>query len=580
MKHTNRLLAILLTMALTLVLALPVSFATPAEQVLKIMDMSDTHYILESMIKDSNDYRQAVNMDQKVFNESEAVLDKQLDKVREFRPDILLLNGDLTKDGEYKGHVGLAKKLSRLKKDVPGLRVYLVNGNHDINNSNAQEFNTKSGKAVPAKKTTPQDFRKIYDEITWQDETVKETYGLSYVARPAKGFTLIALDSNCYTADTNSDGKNEHETRGAIPDDVLQWALKQTKKAVKRGDTVIGMMHHGVVAHFTQQPTILGDFLVDDYQNVSTKLADAGMHYVFTGHFHSQDVSVMRTEKGNILYDIETGSSITYPCPMRTVKITRTNIGSADTDNKAKERLYGTTIQNLSISHRDPQTGAWKDIPDMTAYSKEKGFSTDVLVTVLQTRLKETLGSNYTPEIDRVIDTLIRDLANTPTTMDGKHTLMETVNYAHKTHLAGLDDGQDPAWFREVRQNVSEGKFLAAFTDTLCKDLAVLTGQGVNKLTKTDLIKGPAVDLLYHGLFGAAHVSYYTAPQLARDLNEFLALTLDSLTIDKNYPNDLTFTITNGNVLKPGKANWSSIANGIPETNIVQKLIFALLGNG
>ena len=121
---------------------------------------------------------------------------------------------------------------------------------------------------------------------------------LSYVARPKKGYTIIVIDSNCYTSDNTSNGEPVCEVRGNIPTDLLKWAQKQARAARKRGDTVIGMMHHGVVSHFTQEATILGHFLVDDFRNVSTKLADAGMHYVFTGHQHSQDVALMRTEKG------------------------------------------------------------------------------------------------------------------------------------------------------------------------------------------------------------------------------------------------------------------------------------------
>lgn len=585
-KQWKMLLAVLLTMALTLALALPMSFAADTKSGksslsdLRVISMSDTHMIPETMIKGTADYQHALNRDQKVFNESEAVVDAQLQKVRQTEPDILLLSGDLSKDGEYRSHQALAKKLRQLKKDMPKLKVYVINGNHDINNSDGKEFNTPDGKAVPAKKTTPQDFRKIYDDITWQDKTVKETYGLSYVARPAKGFTLIVLDSNCYTADTTSDGANEHETRGAIQDDVLQWALKQTKRAVKRGDTVIGMMHHGIVAHFTQQPTIMGDFLVDDYQTVSAKLADAGMHYVFTGHYHSQDVSVMTTEAGNTIYDIETGSSITYPCPMRAVQFIRDSSGSAETDNAVKERVKGTTIQNLSIAHTDPQTGAFADIPDMTAFSKTKGFRADVITTILKEALGEALGSSYPKALDTAIDKLIPDLMNMPVTDDGKHCLIEAVNYAHQKHLAGLDHGSDPAWFKEARQNVKDGRILAAIADTLSKDLAVLVGDGVNRLTDTQLIQGPAVDVLYHGLFGAAHVSYVTVPKLAKDFNQFLLKTMDSLTKDKNFPTDVDFVITDANKVRPGAEDWSSIANGIPSTNIVQLLIGALLGNG
>ncbi len=570
MKHVRKLLAVLLTMVLTLVLALPMSFAEEEpsrENDLRVMVMSDMHTIPESMIKGTEDYQHAIDLDQKVFNESEAILDAQLQQVKFSKPDVLLLNGDVTKDGEYAAHKALAAKLKQLKKDVPGLKVYITPGNHDINNPAAKNFNTESGKAVKAKRTTQKDFLAIYKNVTWNDKTVTATYtppegaeagATSYVARPKKGFTIIVIDSNCYSADNTSDGEELCEVRGNIPADLLK------------------MMHHGVISHFTQEATILGHFLVDDFQNVSTKLADAGMHYVFTGHQHSQDVAVMRTEKGNQLYDIETGSSITYPCPMRAVWFLRE--GSAKTDNGWKETVKGSTIKNLPIAHTDPQTGEYVAIDDMTAYAKTKGLSPAVISAVLKDKLYWSLP-NYPKELDTVIDKLIPDLCNIPVTEDGKHSLMDIVNYANQSHQGGTDNGQDPAWVKEAKKNVAENKFVAALTDTLCKDLAVLTGQGVNKLTKTELVKGPAIDLLYHGLFGAAHVSYYTVPQIARDLDEFLVKTLESMTNDKNYPNDNAFTLTGANVVKEGQPDWSSLDNRVSETNIVQKLVAALLGN-
>ena len=591
MKHMKKLLAVLLTMALTLILALPVSFAeeetsTSRENDLRVMVMSDMHTIPEAMIKGTADYQHAVDLDQKVFNESEAILDAQLQQVRFSKPDILLLNGDLTKDGEYAAHKSLATKLKQLKKDVPGLKVYVTPGNHDINNPAAKNFNTESGKAVKAKRTTQKDFLAIYKNVTWNDKTVTATYtppegaqagATSYVARPKKGFTIIVIDSNCYTSDNTSDGEQLCEVRGNIPEDLLKWTQKQARAARKRGDTVIGMMHHGVISHFTQEATILGHFLVDDFRNVSTKLADAGMHYVFTGHQHSQDVAVMRTEKGNQLYDIETGSSITYPCPMRAVWFLRE--GSAKTDNGWKETVKGATIKNLPIAHTDPQTGEYVAIDDMTAYAKNRGLSAEVIKAVLKDRLYWSLPS-YPEELDTVIDKLIPDLTSIPVAEDGKYTLMDLVNYANQSHQGGTDNGKDPAWYKEARAYVKEGKFLAALTDVLCRDLAVLTGQGVNKLTKTDLVQGPAVDLLYHSLFGAAHVSYYTVPKIAKDLNEFLVKTLDSMTKDKNYAADNDFSITGANKVVEGQADWSSLNHGVSEANIVQMLIAALLGNG
>lgn len=67
---------------------------------------------------------------------------KSLSKSARTSPDILLVSGDLTKDGEQECHAALAKQLQQLQQDVPGLKIYVINGNHDIRNYNAKNFNT------------------------------------------------------------------------------------------------------------------------------------------------------------------------------------------------------------------------------------------------------------------------------------------------------------------------------------------------------------------------------------------------------------------------------------------------------
>lgn len=69
--------------------------------------------------------------------------------VKKDDPDVLLISGDLTKDGEREGHEALAGILERFEEET-GAQVYITPGNHDLNNSNAMNFNTDSGEAVPA----------------------------------------------------------------------------------------------------------------------------------------------------------------------------------------------------------------------------------------------------------------------------------------------------------------------------------------------------------------------------------------------------------------------------------------------
>ena len=174
---------------------------------LKIAVMSDTHYLSPSMIKDTQDYTDALNSDRKILTESSYVNLELLDAVREDKPDVLLVSGDLTKDGEQECHAALAKQLQQLQQDIPGLKIYVINGNHDIRNYNAKNFNTPDGKAVPATRTHPEDFKRIYDFI-YSDPTVIATFtpaagneagGLSYVARPVEGLTIIAMDTCRYS---------------------------------------------------------------------------------------------------------------------------------------------------------------------------------------------------------------------------------------------------------------------------------------------------------------------------------------------------------------------------------------------
>ncbi len=355
---------------------------------LKIAVLSDTHYLSPTMIKDTQDYTDHLNSDRKMFTESSAILEEMLDTIQEDKPDVLMISGDLTKDGEKEGHEAMAAQLEQLKEEVPGLDVYVVPGNHDVRNSNAMNFNTPDGVAVPAGRTEPEDFKEIYGDAVYNDDSVIATYtppegkeagGLSYVARPKEGFTVIAIDSARYSADNTDSGKDEHETSGAISADLEQWVLSQITAAKQRGDTVMGLQHHGVIAHFGMEPDILPMYLVNDYQRLSTEFADAGMQYIFTGHMHANDISSMTTEAGNTLYDIETGSVVTYPSPMRFVTLNRDYDEGTVTETMSVETKTGLG----PITFQNPVTSQQQTIEDVTEYGRQHGFSNQMLTTTV-----------------------------------------------------------------------------------------------------------------------------------------------------------------------------------------------------
>lgn len=528
MHNGSRLLSLLLAVVLVFTLTVPALAAEkPQDMNLRIAVMSDLHYLSPDMIADTEDFEHAFNSDRKLLKESSSVLREMLERVRADKPDILLVSGDLTKDGEQECHVALAKQLQQLQQDVPGLKIYVINGNHDIRNYNAKNFNTADGKAVPATRTEPEDFKQIYDFV-YSDPTVLATFtpaegnkagGLSYVARPVEGLTVIAMDTCRYSSDNTSNGDDEHETSGAISADLEKWVIEQTAAAKARGDLVIGLEHHGLVPHFDVQPTILPMYLVNGYERIAQEYADAGMSVVFTGHMHAVDIAAMTTKAGNTFYDIETGSALTYPCPVRFVDLRRSTVGG-----ETNTYMSVSTKTHIGpINYTDPATGVAYVIDDLTEYAREFGFTTAMLKTVAGDFVKSFFGKylpNDTWPVTKIvanIDKIIDDVAAVP--IAEGNNLLDFANWIYRCNLAGEDDGNYPAWVQSGIDQLKSGALLDQVLDIVAKDAF---GRGSVLFTK------------FQGLF---------TKYLKSQLNDLLVKIVVSMSVDNNCPDDNDKTI-------------------------------------
>ena len=278
--------------------------------------LSDVHlYDAEELGSTGTAFNQYLASDRKLLNESEAILDAALKKVAGSGAQYLLIPGDLTKDGEKINHKLLAEKLAALE-ETTGIEVFVINGNHDISNAHAVRFNGDTTEKVDTVDT--EEFQDIYEDFGYGQAVAQDPNSLSYAVDLGEDYRLIVMDACIY----NNDKANPNqETGGEFGNDTLNWVLAQIKAAVKAGRRPIGMMHHGLVPHTGMQPTMFSEYLVKDYETVANTLADAGMNLVFTGHFHSQDTSSIKTDKGNVLDDVETGSLVTSPCPIRYVRL-------------------------------------------------------------------------------------------------------------------------------------------------------------------------------------------------------------------------------------------------------------------
>ena len=359
-----------------------------------------------------------------MLEESGSIADAALKMVREDNPDILLVSGDLTKDGEYQGHQDLAAKFQALEDDTD-TEVFVINGNHDIYNY-VDACTFQNGYKESAQTTTPDEFKKIYANFGYNGDFEAQYFtnpafseqagGLSYAVDLGR-FTIVAIDSGMYSPDAGTGyDTNEHITAGRVDEDLLPWVTERIEEADAEGDTVIGLMHHGLVPHFEGEEDILSEYVVEDWQNTATAFADAGMRYIFTGHMHANDIAEYTTVSGNHITDLETGSLSSWRSPMRAVTITK---GEAlnDGTNRTHETFTVSSRGVTSIDFAD-HTGATTHIDDFLTYTQQKlypetlfnnmanGMLRPILQEIGEQGLRPWLAENL-PDVD--IDALVLD---------------------------------------------------------------------------------------------------------------------------------------------------------------------------
>jgi len=274
---------------------------------------SDLHYFSPSLMSDTSTaaFKQYLLLDRKMIVQSPALLHSFLDSVRARKPKMLLLTGDLTKDGEKQSHQEMADSLATLRK--LGIQVYVIPGNHDVANPESRSY-TGAG-AVSAANVTSAEFASIYHDCGFDQAIARDSASLSYVAEPVPGLWLFAMDPTRWR--DNKAGGTETVGGRFLPQTVA-WLKTQLDLAKNNGKVPVGAMHHGILEHFAGQASnpISSDYVVAGFDTLGPLFAGKGMHVVFTGHFHANDIASKAFSTGS-LTDIETGSLVTSPSPFR-----------------------------------------------------------------------------------------------------------------------------------------------------------------------------------------------------------------------------------------------------------------------
>lgn len=320
---------------------------------LKIGVITDVHYFAPaSMGSNMASFIEFSKLNNSSTYACEALLNNALATFKEQASrgeiDFVLVPGDLTRNGERAGHLALAAKFREFEKET-GIPVYVINGNHDINNPRASKYD--GTKFVDDTQTGPEDFREIYYEFGY-DEALS-TYtppegtkagALSYTANLGDKYRLIAIDAALYSADATDSGEDVQETAGAFQEGVLKWVVEECEKATKEGRIIIGMNHFNVVPHFETEADLFEAFVLRDWERICDTLADAGMHYMFSGHLHSHDVAEYVNDNGEKITDIATGSLLNFPNVFRNV-----NFSAKDLNNVTCEYISHDVDESMPV---------------------------------------------------------------------------------------------------------------------------------------------------------------------------------------------------------------------------------------
>jgi 3',5'-cyclic AMP phosphodiesterase CpdA len=298
----------------------------------------------------------------KLLSDSEEIFGSALERILAEKPDFILISGDLTKDGERQSHEKLARLLGRVADS--GIKVFVLPGNHDIDNPKAVRV-LPSGKTERVPSVDPAEFASIYGRFGYEGAVSRDPASLSYVAEPVSGLWLVALDSAKYEENI---ARGTPESSGAVRAPTRVWLKARLEEARSLGKTVIVSEHHPLMEHFDTMKAVFSKYVVDDNWSLARLLAAYDVRVAFSGHFHANSAVMRRFQsdedgmslKGKALYDIETGSLVTWPSPYRIVALGKD--GSIQVRSGRVEQLpsYAAEGRNFGVESREWVFGALK----------------------------------------------------------------------------------------------------------------------------------------------------------------------------------------------------------------------------
>lgn len=254
----------------------------------KIIVATDTHY-LSSRLNDGGEAFTAMlhNSDGKLVQYCDEIFSAFSDDVIAEKPDVVILSGDLTFNGEKASHEDFVKKLDYIQSN--GVQVLTIPGNHDINRTAVKYEGDKFNRT---ESIYPNDYKDMYfDYGMAQAESVDE-HSFSYLYKVNKDLYVLMLDTNAFGANF-------------LQDSSYEWVKQQLEYVKKKHAQVISVTHQNLFAHNDQ---LSFGYQLYDADELLALLNEYKVKCHLSGHIHLQHYM----ENG--VTEIVSSSMLVAPC--------------------------------------------------------------------------------------------------------------------------------------------------------------------------------------------------------------------------------------------------------------------------
>lgn len=270
---------------------------------LRIWVVTDLHYLAPELFDEGPAFQRILaTAAGKDLPHIPALMQALVWEVQQEQPDLLLVSGDLTFNGEYQSAEELTGYFGQM--EASGTQVAVIPGNHDIHSGWARKYTGDHTEIVP--QVSPDDFRTLFADYGYDLAVAKDPTSLSYVIEPKEGFPFLMIDTNIYPEEESTDAPLAN---GAIRPETYAWLEEYTNAREKTAQETLVVAHHNLMAHSGRERE---GFLVADAEAARNFFADLGVQTVFSGHIHSQDIAQMEVG-GQPLYEIVTGALSIHP---------------------------------------------------------------------------------------------------------------------------------------------------------------------------------------------------------------------------------------------------------------------------